>query len=185
MSKENKYPNDYNLCACGKYKTIKSNQCIKCTNNAQIQYLTIKDAMVSARHGQSAKFNIIRGRARSMYKHIKNCQHCGYSKHVEVCHIKPIHAFPEDTLISIVNAPNNILILCRNCHWEFDHDQKPKKEKYKKPRPRKVEWPSKENLESLLNTKTITSIGLDYGVSEAAVRKWIKKYNIVRPQKEK
>ena len=49
------------------------------------------------------------------------CQHCGYSKHVEFAHIKGIATFPETTTIGEVNDPSNILILCRNCHWEFDH----------------------------------------------------------------
>jgi len=183
MSEEKKYPKYYDLCECGKYKTIISKLCIKCINNGQIKYLTIKDAMVSALHGQSAKFNVIRGRARSMYKHIKTCQSCGYDKHVEICHIKPIHKFSEDTLISVVNDPSNILVLCRNCHWEHDH-KKEKKVKPKKPRPRKVEWPTKEQLEKLLSEKPTTHIAASYGVSEAAVRKWIKKYGIIKPKRK-
>lgn len=182
MSKEKKYPKDYDLCKCGKYKTIISKTCIKCTAEGQIQYFTIKDAMNSRRHGQSAKFNIIRGRARNMYKHITSCQFCGYNKHVEVCHIKPIHTFSEDTLISVVNDPSNILVLCRNCHWEFDH--KEKKKKPRKQRPRKVEWPTKEELEKLLTEKPTTQIAASYGVSETAVRKWIKRYGIIKPKKK-
>jgi len=50
------------------------------------------------------------------------CQVCGYDKHVEHCHIKPVRDFTDDALLSDVNAPANVLILCRNHHWEFDHD---------------------------------------------------------------
>jgi len=180
MSEEKKYPKYYDLCECGKHKTIKSKLCLKCIHDGQIKYLTIKDAMVSALHGQSAKFNVIRGRARSMYKHIKDCQFCGYNKHIEVCHIKPIYKFSEDTLISVVNDPSNILVLCRNCHWEHDHKKK-KKAKPKKPRHRKVEWPTKQCLEKLLWEKPTTQIAKQYGVSDKAVEKWTKKYNLAKP----
>lgn len=50
-----------------------------------------------------------------------SCQNCGYNKHIELCHIKPVSEFSLDTKLSIVNAPDNILVLCPNCHWEFDN----------------------------------------------------------------
>lgn len=182
MSKAHKYPNDYDLCSCGKYKTIKSKYCIKCSTDSQIEYHTISDVIHSARHGQSAKFNIVRGRARNQYKNIKVCQFCGYDKHVEVCHIKPIHSFSLDTLISVVNAPDNILILCPNCHWEFDKkNRKPKTQPIKKSRPRKVEWPTKEELKKLLWQKPTLQIAKQYKVSDKSVEKWAKKYNLSKP----
>lgn len=49
------------------------------------------------------------------------CQKCGYSKHIELCHIKSVASFPDDALLGEINNPNNILVLCRNCHWEFDN----------------------------------------------------------------
>lgn len=49
------------------------------------------------------------------------CQLCGYGNHVEFAHIQPISSFPLDTPLSVVNDPSNILILCPNHHWEFDH----------------------------------------------------------------
>lgn len=182
MSKAHKYPKEYDLCKCGQYKTIKSKYCLKCSTDTQIEYHTLQDAMHSARRGQSAKFNIIRGRARSQYKHIKVCQYCGYDKHVEVCHIKPIHSFSLDTLISTVNAPENILILCPNCHWEFDRkNRKPKTKVERKPRPRKVQWPTKDELEKLLWEKPTTQIAKQYKVSDKAIAKWAKQYNLQKP----
>jgi hypothetical protein len=50
-----------------------------------------------------------------------SCQVCPYSTHVELAHIKAVSDFPEDTKLSIVNDPSNILVLCRNHHWEFDN----------------------------------------------------------------
>lgn len=49
------------------------------------------------------------------------CKQCEYSLFVETCHIKSIADFPLDTLVSVVNADDNLVILCRNCHWELDH----------------------------------------------------------------
>lgn len=52
---------------------------------------------------------------------VNQCQICGYSRHVETCHLLPIHTFSEDTLITEVNNPANLIGLCRNHHWELDH----------------------------------------------------------------
>jgi len=49
------------------------------------------------------------------------CVRCGYDKHIEVCHRKPVSSFDLDTPISVVNALDNLLGLCPNCHWELDH----------------------------------------------------------------
>ena len=51
----------------------------------------------------------------------KPCAKCGYDKHVELCHIKPITQFSPETTIGEVNAPDNNIQLCRNCHWELDN----------------------------------------------------------------
>ena len=40
---------------------------------------------------------------------------------IEVCHIKPIRQFSEDTLLSVINDKTNLLLLCPNCHWEYDN----------------------------------------------------------------
>lgn len=50
-----------------------------------------------------------------------SCEKCGYDKHVELCHIKPISSFSRDTLLSEVNRRDNVMFLCPNCHWEHDH----------------------------------------------------------------
>lgn len=52
---------------------------------------------------------------------LKPCANCGYDKHVELCHIKPLNSFTPDTTLEIINAPENVIQLCRNCHWEFDN----------------------------------------------------------------
>lgn len=46
---------------------------------------------------------------------------CGYSLHVDICHIRPISDFADETLLSVVNGVENLVALCKNCHWELDN----------------------------------------------------------------
>ncbi len=67
---------------------------------------------------------MIRDGARQVFKRSEQpriCRNCGYSKHVEICHIRGISTFPDDTPVSVINDPSNLVALCPNCHWEFDH----------------------------------------------------------------
>lgn len=63
----------------------------------------------------------VRGLARSRYNKPKICAACGYNLHVDICHIKPVASFSDDTKLLIVNDPNNLIALDKRCHWEFDH----------------------------------------------------------------
>lgn len=61
----------------------------------------------------------VRARARSLFKtwiDRRICWNCGYNKHVELCHIKPISSFDSSSLISEINCNTNVIILCPNCH---------------------------------------------------------------------
>ncbi len=119
--------------ACGKtYHTAYGHRsrsfCKECGLNGQDWYKnktlreyqerdSVKVLHVSSRNAH------IRNFARSWNKHLKEhpCQNCGYSKHIEFCHIKAVSSFNSDTLLGEVNSSENIVILCRNCHWELDH----------------------------------------------------------------
>jgi len=48
------------------------------------------------------------------------CANCGYTAHVEACHVKAVSSFDDNTLISEINAPENLVFLCPNCHKLFD-----------------------------------------------------------------
>lgn len=68
------------------------------------------------------KYRYIRIHAKQVTaKWKKECTNCRYSIHVETCHIKEISDFPDTALMGEINDIRNLLILCRNCHWEFDH----------------------------------------------------------------
>ncbi len=71
----------------------------------------------------SSKNAQIRLLARSHFKYLTKlpCYNCGYNKHVELCHIKPISKFLPTDKIKDVNSLSNLIQLCRNCHWEFDN----------------------------------------------------------------
>ena len=51
----------------------------------------------------------------------RQCVHCGYATHVEVCHIKPVSEFPVSVPARQINADTNITYLCPNHHWELDN----------------------------------------------------------------
>ena len=79
-----------------------------------------KDSLINLH--QSSKNVYIRQAARKEFKDLlkKPCHHCGYDKHVELCHIKPISAFNENNTLEEVNSVENLIQLCPNCHWELD-----------------------------------------------------------------
>jgi predicted RNA-binding Zn-ribbon protein involved in translation (DUF1610 family) len=88
----------------------------------------------------------------------------------------------------------NLRFLCPNCNATLKThcvgskglQEKPKKvdgRRLKKgtsrPEIRKVVWPSKKELISLLDVSNYCAIGRTYGVSDTTVREWAKKYNII------
>jgi len=95
--------------------------CDDCLASTALKDMTLSEAIYTKHHPSSA-FALVRSRARQVVKDWdKVCTHCGYSKHVEVCHIKAISEHSLDTNISVINEPSNLILLCPNCHWEFDH----------------------------------------------------------------
>jgi Zn finger protein HypA/HybF involved in hydrogenase expression len=90
------------------------------------------------------------------------------------------------------NRLENLCFLCPNCHSQTDtyagkRFKKPPKIKKGKqgPKPwlRKVERPSKQELEHLINSYPMTTIAQRYGVSDNSVRKWAKSYGIETPNR--
>lgn len=51
-----------------------------------------------------------------------SCIVCGYTKHTQLAHVKAIHDFSDGATIGEINAKDNIIPLCPNHHWEYDHD---------------------------------------------------------------
>lgn len=63
----------------------------------------------------------IRGMARSAYNGPRHCAACGYSLHVDICHVRNVQDFPLTAALNEVNAPGNLVALDKRCHWEFDN----------------------------------------------------------------
>lgn len=83
-----------------------------------------KEELFNTRPNWQAARSAIQKHARTSYQNsglAQKCLECGYSAHVEVCHIKPVSSFKEDALVSEINNVSNLVALCRNHHWEFDH----------------------------------------------------------------
>jgi hypothetical protein len=49
------------------------------------------------------------------------CLICTYSLHVHVAHIQSVSEFADQTKLTEINAADNLVALCPNHHWEFDH----------------------------------------------------------------
>lgn len=68
--------------------------------------------------------NRINSHARKVYAvsgKPKICAECGYSRHVDICHIRDIKDFPDTSRVKEINNVNNLIALCKNHHWELDH----------------------------------------------------------------
>jgi len=74
--------------------------------------------------GDTQRYRRIRSQAQCLARALgltTKCFVCGYTLHVETCHKKPIQAYPLEARLSEINAPVNLVGLCPNHHWEFDH----------------------------------------------------------------
>jgi hypothetical protein len=115
---------------CGVLIQYDSKFCFSCTriNAGKILFSTStigeyrEQLAVKGKH-PSWVHGAVRGLARSRYRDLLKtpCSNCGYERHVELCHITPLSKWPDGATMGQVNAPENVAILCRNCHWELDH----------------------------------------------------------------
>lgn len=88
-----------------------------------IEGLTKGELVRSRTNWQSWRSSIQKG-ARAIYRNSskpKSCAVCGYDKTYEVAHIRSVSDFSDDALISEINHMDNLIALCPNHHWEFDH----------------------------------------------------------------
>lgn len=101
--------------------------CKDCTYQSQnVRSMTIKE--YAEHHGYLDKHRSwlyckIRDIGRYWNRHLrgKACQNCGYAKHTNLCHIKPFASFSVNATIGEIHAESNLMVLCPNCHWEFDN----------------------------------------------------------------
>lgn len=222
------------------YSKYRSVFCLNCVKDQEYyENLTLGEyrnrSSVKHKHPSWANSHI-RLFCRSWNQHLRElpCQVCGYENHVELAHIKPISEFEDNAKLQTVNSSDNLLVLCRNHHWEFDHGMlslvdipvRPKQKithefeqfipikkanerkipktrnrcidcntqccrkstrclkcSNSKPRldKRKVERPSKEELQKLVWELPTMGLAKQFGVSDKAIEKWCKDYQIAKP----
>jgi predicted restriction endonuclease len=112
---------------CGKKVTSKD-LCKSCFNttrrNETLQYTLGQVRDLYKDKNSMALAAKLRGYGYSIYirsDRPKKCVVCGYDKHYEVSHIRPVSSFPDTATMAEVHDLNNLVALCPNCHWEFDH----------------------------------------------------------------
>jgi hypothetical protein len=124
---------EYKCKKCKKYlstgwwelkKTGNQKVCDDCNQNKvdwskiSLKELRIQRKQVNLYHAR------LRALSRTTYKQSGKplcCKVCQYKTYVEICHIKPVNSFSEDTSVATVNHIDNLVALCRNHHWEFDN----------------------------------------------------------------
>lgn len=111
---------------CGNALLTRRTTCDTC-NPGFVDWSTIPLHQLKARALQQYAAQI-RSLARVAYRksrRAKACAVCGYDAHYEVCHIRPINEFPGTDSVADVNRLSNLVALCPNHHWEFDHGRLP------------------------------------------------------------
>lgn len=119
--------NNHKCIQCGKLRDYRSALCQSCRNlehKKKCETITIKKLKQKHKNKiQSWYSSEIRNFNRVWNKHLLNfgCQICGYNNHIELCHIKPICSFNENSMLKEINDESNNVVLCPNHHWEFDN----------------------------------------------------------------
>ena len=107
---------------CGAETAYRRQFCDRHQPRAPLDRLTtIGSVRRRAKYQANARIRQIARRAYKAFGRPLQCEVCGYSTHVEVCHKHSISEFSDDTLITEVNSRDNLVCLCPNHHWEFDH----------------------------------------------------------------
>ena len=83
--------------------------------------ITLDEVQNKATYQVSSRIRELARQITNGLNRFKRCAVCGYTKHVEICHIKPIKDFSGDTPITEINNLSNLVGLCPNHHWEFDN----------------------------------------------------------------
>ena len=96
--------------------------CVSC-NRLIVDWTAVTIADMQGRRAYQINSRIREHARQLFWKHNPTacCGNCGYSKHIEVCHVHAISSFGKDTPISKINSLSNLVGLCPNCHWELDH----------------------------------------------------------------
>lgn len=110
---------------CGREMSASSKSiCRKCYNKTIGIGDETKGSLFSRRSGYQSARSAIRKHANSVFvqnNFLQSCHICGYSLHIDICHIRAVTDFPDSSTISEINDPSNLVGLCPTHHWEFDN----------------------------------------------------------------
>ena len=92
---------------------------------------TLEEIWKRYKNYTSGRSSISRHARKVFYENKKEnkCVICGYSKYIEVCHIKDVSKFSLNIKIKEINDISNLIALCPNHHWEFDNNMLNEKDK--------------------------------------------------------
>lgn len=116
------------LCGvCGKTCSKRASICLSCSSLSKLtrdSFKITKKELFDKTTYQSARSTIQKHARRTFDLNGKKleCKICGYSRHVEICHIKSVSDFEDNATILKINDIHNLVGLCPTHHWEFDND---------------------------------------------------------------
>jgi hypothetical protein len=108
-----------------KAKSRRGKYCNKCLEELKMRFVNKTIGQLREERQDATRYSQVREHARRMMKESKKekeCVSCGYHKHVHTCHKKDIGDFPDQSTVKEINSLDNLVYLCPNCHWEFDHN---------------------------------------------------------------
>lgn len=76
---------------CGSSISTKYVYCTDCRGSRSIENKTFAEVICLS--NKASRYCRIREHARKLYQNITACEVCGYEKHVEICHIKPLSSY--------------------------------------------------------------------------------------------
>lgn len=98
--------------------------CLRAVQAARTAARTKGELFLTQKSWQGAR-STIQEHARKIYFQAHpnpSCQVCGYTKHVEVCHVRNVADWPDEATFGEINDSENLAGLCPTHHWEFDND---------------------------------------------------------------
>lgn len=160
-------------------------------NNAKVTHkkvkIPIEDIIMNNKYPNYQTSSLLKRLIQEGYKEYK-CERCGLTEWQE--EPIPLQLHHKDG-VHTNNLLNNLEVLCPNCHALTDtycgknlkkkkkKNTKIKKEK-KQTNSNRIKDPplSRKELKKRIREKSFTSIGKEFGISDNAIRKWCKKYNL-------